>query len=110
MKVEPIAGAPALQSQDDIRRLALAALPHLAEGSALLRRCRDLQQRNVRDVGLIWAAARLLTADAALGKQLAKAVLPPRRKAKGKPLQSLEPELNSHSSIFCSPEGAQDSP
>ena len=88
---------------EDIRRATLAVPPHLAEGDALLRRCLDLKSRTPRDTGLVWAAARLITTDAALGKQLAKALVPPQRKAKRKRRQTVKAKiagLNSRSSIF----------
>ena len=81
MKAETIAGAPALPVLKEIRQVALAVPPHLAEGDALLRRCLDLKSRTPRDTGLVWAAARLIAADAALGKQVAKVLTPPRRAA-----------------------------
>ena len=108
MKAKTIAGAPALPVLKEIRRATLAVPPHLAEGDALLRRCLDLKSRTSGDTGLVSAAARLLTADAALGKQLAKILVAPRRKAKRKHRQSLKAktaELNSTSSIFATKGG-----
>jgi hypothetical protein len=99
MKTENTAHASELQEM--IRRLALQAPPHLAEGSALLRRCRALQTPG--DAGLLWAAARILSADAALGSALSGAVRRPKRKANFHRLQRLEAEiaeLNSRSSVF----------
>jgi len=108
MKAENTAGAPALQSQDDIRRAAYAVPPHLAEGNALLRRCLELQKRTTGDVGFVWAAARIITADATLGKQLGKAFKALKRKPKRKCRQTLKAEiaqLNSTFPIFATKDG-----
>ncbi len=101
----PAAGssAPALQLQNEIRRLVGTSLPHLAQGSALIARCRDLQARNPHDTRMLWLTARVITADSILGKQLAKVLAPPRRKAKRKRRQSVDAkiaELNSHFANF----------
>ena len=74
-------------------------LAHLADGSALLQRCKELQRRNPRDLGIVRLVARILDANAGLGKQASKLVLPPRLKAKSKRAQPLDVELNSLSSI-----------
>jgi len=108
MKAETIAGAPALPVLKEIRRATRAVPSHLAQGDTLLRRCLDLQKRTPGDVGIIWAAARLLTAEAVLGKQLAKALIASKRKPKRKRRQSLKAEiaeLNSTSSIFATKDG-----
>jgi hypothetical protein len=101
MKTEDTARASELQ--ETIRRLALAAPPHLAEGNALLRRCRDLHKRTPGSTDLVRAAARILTADAALGRALHGAVRRSKRKANIDRLQRLEAkiaELNSLSALF----------
>jgi hypothetical protein len=109
----PAAGlsAPALQLQNEIRRLVGTSLPLLVDGGALLARCRDLQARNPRDVRMLWLAARIITADSILGKQLAKVLAPPRRKAKTKRRQRVEAkiaELNSHFANFDTGDGPKD--
>ena len=103
MKAKTIAGAPALPVLKEIRRAARAVPPHLAQGDALLRRCLDLQKRTLGDVGIIWTAARLLTADAALSRQMGKALIALKRKPKRKrrqPLKAKTAELNSTFPIF----------
>jgi hypothetical protein len=69
--------APAQHSQEVARRICDASLSHLAHGTSLIARCRDLQQRTPRDTRLAWLATRVIVADAALGKLLTKAVAPP---------------------------------
>lgn len=110
----PAAGlsAPALQLQNEIRRLVGTSLPLLAQGSVLLARCRDLHARNPRDVRMLWLAARITMADSILGEQLAKSLAPPRRKAKRKRRQGVEAkiaELNSHFANFDTGDGPKDS-
>lgn len=94
--------APAQHSQEKIRHLVSQALSHLADGSALLERCREFGV-HPRDVRMLWLSARVVGADADLGMRVAKLLAPPRRKAKNKRRQPVDGELNSHSSNFCTP-------
>ena len=103
MKAETIAGAPALPVLKEIRRVTAAVPPHLAQGNALLCRWLDLQKRTPGDVGIIWAAARLLTADAALSRQMDKAIRRSQHEAIRIRLQRLEAKIAELNSPFASP-------
>jgi hypothetical protein len=92
--------APALHSQEEIRQRISHALTHLADGSALLERCRQFGV-HPGDVRMLWLSARVVGANAVLGMRAAKLLKEPRRKAKRKRLQPVDGELNSHSSNFC---------
>lgn len=97
LAAQPGGTAPAPHSQEEIRHLVATALTHLAVGTALSHRCGKAWSQTPRDTPMLYLVARIASADAVLGKRLAKLIAPPRRKAKAKRQQSLDLELNSRS-------------